>query len=291
MNKKTLICGIINLFQNIFGIILILFNELFINMDSPFYEKFYEIFEIGLLIFICLASLLFYFQNNPKETIKYGFNEKIKNEEKENINNEIEEIKKNKKKLSKKLKIKKAIQDKRTIRLFMMVFLFLPTINLISNNLRMDESLSFLFGVLINIVGIISSILFGLIGDLIQFKILFAIFSGLLSLASFYYAKNYEDELLSPILISIFISFIFNGFNVIYNSHIMKVYEIDNFIEMWGIIRASEAIIQIFGIIFNFRLDIKSSGYKIIYVITGLFSLISLGLGLFEKDDIFDYNN
>ena len=302
MNKKALICSIINIFPNLFCIALIMYNEVFIlNFDLrypmlglPFYEEKvfinyqkYILFEIGLLVFTCLGSLLFYYQNDPKETIKFGFNEKIKNEEKDNANNEIE---KNRKKISKKIKIINAIKDKRTIELILMVFLFLPTIILINNNLRMDDSLYFLFGVIINIIGILSCIIFGLIGDLIQFRILFAILSALLSLIAFYYIRNFEGQFMF-LLMPIFISFIYNGFNVIYDAHIMKVYGMDYFIEMWGVIRSSVAIIQIFGIIFNFCLDIKSSGYKIIYGITGVFSFISLGLGLFEKDDKFIYKN
>ena len=305
MNKKALICSIINIFPNLFCIALIMYNEVFIlNFDLrypmhglPFYEEKvfinyqkFILFEIGLLIFTCIASLLFYYQNDPKETIKFGFNEKAKNEEKDNANNEIDKIEKSKKKVSKKLKIQKAIKDKRTIRLIIMVFLFLPTINLINNNLRMDDSLYFLFGVIINIIGILSCLIFGLIGDLIQFRILFTVLSALLSLTAYYYVKNFYGEF-TFLLMPIFISFIYNGFNIIFDSHIMKVYGMDYFIEIWGVIRASGAIIQIFGIIFNFSLDIKSPGYRIIYGITGVFSLISLGLGLFEKDDKFDYNN
>ena len=305
MNKKALICSIINIFPNLFCIALIMYNEVFIlNFDLrypmhglPFYEEKvfinyqkFILFEIGLLIFTCIASLLFYYQNDPKETIKFGFNEKAKNEEKDNANNEIDKIEKSKKKVSKKLKIQKAIKDKRTIRLIIMAFLFLPTINLINNNLRMDDSLYFLFGVIINIIGILSCLIFGLIGDLIQFRILFTVLSALLSLTAYYYVKNFYGEF-TFLLMPIFISFIYNGFNIIFDSHIMKVYGMDHFIEMWGVIRASGAIIQIFGIIFNFSLDIKSPGYRIIYGITGVFSLISLGLGLFEKDDKFDYNN
>ena len=46
----------------------------------------------------------------------------------------------------------------------------------------------------------------------------------------------------------IFISFIQNGFNIIFDSHIKQVYGMGNLIEIWGIIRASGVIIQIFGI-------------------------------------------
>ena len=39
------------------------------------------LFEIGFIIFICFITLIFYIQNNPKDTIKFGFNEKTKEKE------------------------------------------------------------------------------------------------------------------------------------------------------------------------------------------------------------------
>ena len=64
----------------------------------------------------------------------------------------------------------------------------------------------------------------------------------------------------------------------------------ENYTEIWGIIRSSEAITEILGIILNFTLERNSFIYKIIYGITGPLSLVSLGLGLFENEYKFDYN-
>ena len=198
-------------------------------------------------------------------------------------------MKKTKKKITKYLKIKKAIYDKRTIRLIAIVFLFFSSINLINNNLRIDKQLFFVFGVANCIVGCISSIIFGIIGDLVQSRILFVILSALLSGTLYILVKYFEGEFTSFIM-AIFIPFIYHGFNIIYDSHIMKVYGLENYIEIWGIIKASIGIWEIFGIILNFSLQEESYVYKIIYSITGCFSLISFGLGLFEKDDKFDYD-
>ena len=306
MNRKALICAIINLFSNAFSFCLIFYFEVFIlnfDIEYPSIDKIYYrekiflnyqrifIFEIVLTIFTCLITLLLYFKNDVNETIKFGFNEKTNTDNnKSTNNNEIEKIEKNKKKISKNVKIKNAIKNNRTIKLIIMVFLFYPMINFINSVMRMDMHFYFIFGALYNAAGCISSLIFGLIGDLVQFRILFVILAALLSLTSFIYVKYFGGEfILFPIIV--FVSLIDNGFNIIFDSHIMKVYGMDNYIEIWGIIRGSGRISEIFGIIFYFILESNSYVYKIIYGFTGVLSLISLGLGLFETEDKFNYDN
>ena len=121
----------------------------------------------------------------------------------------------------------------------------------------MDLYLHFLLGLLHNIVGCISLLIFTVIGDCFQFKILF--FS--------------------------------NAFNVIFDSHIMKIYGMDNFIIIWGVIRGSSGISEIVGIYCNFNLEENSYIYKIIYTVTGIFNLISSFLGLLESEDKFNYDD
>ena len=302
MNRKALICGIINLIPNFFCLVLIMYNEVFILNYKPEYpsidKKYYSenvfinyqkliLFEIGILIFTGLSAFLLYFQNDPKETAKFRFNEIIKGNENKNEKNEIE---KNKKKITKRNKIKKGLYNKRTIELFIMVFLFFPTLNLITNTLRMEEQLYFFFGGLYNIVGCISSIIFGLFGDCVQFRILFSILSILIWVTSFFYVKHFEGEFIL-FLETLLVSLIYNGFNIIFDSHIMKVYGMENFIEMWGYIRASAGISHLFGIILNSILEINSPKYKIVYSIAGVLSVISFGIGLYETEDKFDYDN
>ena len=126
----------------------------------------------------------------------------------------------------------------------------------------MDIHFYFIFGALYHIVGCISCILFGLIGDLIQFKYLFTFLAIISSLASFYYIKYFEGEFIL-FLELILVSFAYNGFNVIFDAHIMKIYGMENFIEAWGITRASAGISQIFGIILNFALANNTSAMSI----------------------------
>ena len=190
-------------------------------------------FEIGLLIFTCLIAYVLYFQNDPKETAKFGFNEKIKNENVEK-NNEVEKVEKSKKRITKISLIKKILYNRRTINLIVMVFFFFPFINLMNNTLRMDIHFYFIFGALYHIVGSISCILFGCIGDLVQFKYLFIVLSIISSLASFCYIKYFEGEFILFLEV-ILVSFAYNGFNIIFDAHIMNIYGMENFIEAWGL--------------------------------------------------------
>ena len=92
MNRKALICAIINLFSNAFSFCLIFYFEVFIlnfDIEYPSIDKIYYkekiflnyqrifIFEIVLSIFTCLITLLLYFKNDVNETIKFGFNSKL----------------------------------------------------------------------------------------------------------------------------------------------------------------------------------------------------------------------
>ena len=163
-------------------------------------------------------------------------------------------------------------------------------INIINGILRMDFEYYFFFGAFYYASGCISSIIFGIIGDCVQFRILFVILSILLSFTSFIYIYYFEEPFIL-LLITILVSFIDNSFNIIFDSHIMKVYEMENYIYIWGIIRASGRVSEIIGILFNLFLNIKSSIYKIIYGIFGVFNLISIYIGLFETEDKFKYEN
>lgn len=306
INKKALINGFVYLIPNFLSGILILYNETFILnyehhyptikhtfFDEKVFIKFNDVilFEIKIIIITCIATILLFFKNNPIETKKLGYNEKIANEkENENNNNgEIEKIEKNKRKVPKIVILKKVVYDKRTIRLILMVMLFFPTITLITNLLRMDNSMFFVYGALYNTAGCISCLIFGLIGDYVQFRILFTILSILLLLVSYTIIKFFESDLIF-LLETIIVSFAYNGFNIIFDSHIMKVYGMEYYIELWGIIRSSRGISEILGIILNFTLSNTSGVYKVIYGFSGCFSLISLALGLYENESKFIYD-
>ena len=307
MNKKALVCGIINLIPGIFCAGLNIFNEKYIlnplsenpTVDGVYFEQkiflnFQKliIFEIGLLIVVCFLSLLFYFQNDPKETIKFGFGEKVQENK----------IKKNEnKKTSSGIKIKKALFNIRAFKLFLMIFSFFPLINFINNAwwpigiyYEIDIYYLQLMGALYSLTGCLSSIIFALIGDKIQFKILFIIFSIIISIVSFIFPISYKNSIIY-ILEVMTISFIYNGYNIIIDPHMMKIYGIDNYIKIGGVIRSSEGICEIMSIIFAFYLENHYIGkrtniFKIFYIISGCLGLISVILGLSENEEKFNYD-
>ena len=309
VNRKALMNGITYLLPGFLCAGLNIFNEKYILnplSESPTIENVYYdkniflnfqkliIFEIGLLIFTCIITLLFYFQNDPKETIKFGFNENVKE-------NKFYKKENQKTTISKKIQIRKAIYNKRAIRLFFMIFLFFPTINLVYNTWRpigiyykINTYYLQLTTALYSIIGCISSIIFALIGDKIYFRILFVLFSFLLTINSFIFPLSFNNDIffISEVLL---MAFILRGYNIIIDPHIIRVYGINNYIEIGGIIRSSAGICEIFSVILAFYLENSFSGdknkvYKFMYIISGCFNLISLILGIFEGDEKFNYD-
>jgi hypothetical protein len=249
------------------------------------------IFEIAILIFTCFLTLIFYFQNDPKETKQFGF---------ESINENEYNIKERSANNLRQIKIAK--YSNRALRQFLMIFLFFPTINFINNTWRpigiyykIDTYYLQLTTALYSLTGCIASIIFSLIGDRISFKFTFVFFAFCLSIISFCYPLSFKNDIfyICEVLITIFI---LRGYNIIIDPHIMKVYGIKNYIEIGGFVKASGGISEILCIIFVFYLENNFSGdkdfiYKIMYIISGIFNLISLILGVFEGDDEYNYKN
>ena len=140
LNRKALISGILFLVPGFLCAGLNIFNEKYIlnpDSESPSIDNLYYkisissnfqkliISEIVLLAVTCILTLLLYFPNNPKETIKYGFGEIA-------MTDNVENIETTKNNTSKQMKLKKAIYNIRAIKLFIMFFLFFPTINFIN---------------------------------------------------------------------------------------------------------------------------------------------------------------
>ena len=307
-NRKAFIYGITHLIVAILCAGLNLFCEkIILNplSESPKIENIYYdesiflnynkliIFEISLLICICLITLLLFIKNNPKETEKFGFGEKL--ESKDNIltNNEMNL-------LSKKDKFKKAIYSIRALRIFLMLFSFYPTILFILNAWRpigiyykRNTYYLQITNTLYNIASCTASVLMAFIGDKIQFKIIFILISFLLTFISFSFPFSFNNDYLfiSEILS---VSFLFNGFNIIFGPHVMKIYGIDMYTEIEGIVGASFGIVEIICVIFAFYLENYFSGnkdtvYHFMYFISGCFSLLSTFLGFFENEDKFKY--
>ena len=314
MNRKALICGILYLVPGFLCSFLNMFNEKYILnplSENPTIENVYYnekiflnfqkliIFEIGFLIVTTALTLVLYYPNDPKETIKFGFNDEAQDNKKKYDNKENNENKTNG---LQKSKIKKAIYSIRTLNLYIMIFLFYPTIDFMYNSWRpigiyykIDTYYLQLTTALYNIISSISSIIFSLIGDKIQFRIIFVLFSFILAINAFLFPLSVYNPIffISEVMI---MSFVLAGFYILLDPHIMKVYGMDNFIEIGGIIRSSGGFSEMFTIIFAFYLENYFSGnknyvYKIMYYISGCFNIISLVLGLFETDEKFNYND
>ena len=311
MNRKALISGIVTLFPSLINAWLAIFYEkVILNplSESPTIDKTYYderiflnfqrliIFEIFFLILVCVLSLLTFFKNDPKETIKFGFGEQIK----ENKNKEKKNTNENEDK--KKSMIKKALYSQRTVKLFLMIFLLFPTINFITNTWRpigiyykIKTNYLQLIGALYSVTGSVSSIVFSLIGDKTKFKYIFCLFGILLTVTSFTFPISFSKDRLFVFDILI-IAFTLNGFNIIIDPHLMKVYGMENFVEICGVIRSSSGIAEICSVILAFYLEnyftgSKDYAYRCMYLISGFSGLISFVLGLFETDDKFDYNS
>ena len=301
LNKKTLIISISYLVPGLLCVFLNIINEKYIlnplsespTIDNLYYDKkiflnFQKliIFEIALLVTTCFLTLLLYFKNDPEDTIKFGFNEK-------------DTIRRTKS--TKVTQIKTAVYSKRTLRLFLMIFLFLPTINLINNTWRpigiyyqINTYHLQLTTALYSLMGCISSLIFGLIGDKIQFRILFVLLSFCLVIVSFCFPLSFKNDIfyISEVLIMIFVS---KGYNTIIDSHFIQVYGIKNFVEIGGIIKTPGGICEVLCVIISFYLENHFTGdknlmYKYMYIVTGISNIISLILGCFEGDDIFIYD-
>ena len=309
MNKKALIYGVTHLIAAFLcaGLNLI-FEKIILNplSESPTIENIYYdqniflnykkliIFEIIFLISTTIITLLLFIKNNPKETKKYGFEEKIETKE-----NNLEKREKNE--ISKKIKIQKAIYSKKTVQLFLMLFLFFPTIHFMLNTWRpigiyykRNTYYLQLTTALYSISSSIASVIMALIGDKIQFKIFFIFFSFLVTIISFSFPFTFNSDILfiSEVLA---IAFLFNGFNIIVGPHIMKVYGIEIYTEISGIIGLAFAIGEIICVVFAFYLENyfsgnKNTAYHSMYIISGCLSFISMFFGFFEKNEKFSYN-
>ena len=311
MRRKALISGIVTLVPNFASAGLAIFYEKYILnplSESPTIEKLYYdqkiflnfqkliIFEVVFLMLVCLLSLITFFKNDPKETIKFGFGEKSKNTNNIAKKDELDQK-------TKKSHVNKALYSKRSIKLFLMIFLLFPTINFINNTWRpigiyykIRTNYLQIIGALCSITGCLSSIVFSLVGDKLQFRFIFCSFGIILTITSFAFplCLSFHNEILF-VLEVLAVAFSYNGFNIIIDPHLMKVYGMENFVEICGVIRSSSGIAEICSVILAFYLEnyftgSKDYAYKWMYFISGITGFTSFVLGLFENDDKFNYN-
>ena len=308
MKRKALISGVVTLVPSFVSAGLAIFYEKCVLnplSENPTIEKLYYdqniflnfqkliLFEIGFLMVVCLLSLITFFKNDHEETIKFGFGEKPKNynTQKKDATDAM----------SKKSQVNKALYSKRSLKLFLMIFLFFPSINFINNTWRpigiyykIRTNYLQIVGALCSITGCLSSIVFSLVGDKLQFRFIFCLFGILLTINSFIFPLSFHNEILF-ILEVLVVAFSLNGFNIIIDPHLMKVFGMENFVEICGVIRSSSGIAEIFSVILAFYLEnyftgSKDHAYKWMYFISGVSSFTSFVLSLFENDEKFNYN-
>ena len=276
MNRKAFIYG----FSHLIGALLCAGLNLFIEKiilnplsESPTIDNIYYdqniflnykkliIFEIFFLISTTLLTLLLFIKNNPIETKKYGYDEKLESKE-------INTGKQQKIEIPKKIKIQKALYSSRTIKLYLMFFSFFPTIHFLLNTWRpigiyykRNTYYLQLTTALYSISSSIASVIMALFGDKIHFKIIFIFFAFLLSIVSFSFPFTFNNDFLfiSEVLS---VAFIYNGVEIVIGPYIMKVFGIEIYTEIGGIIGSSVGISEIICVVFAFYLENYFSGNK-----------------------------
>lgn len=294
-------------------------NEQFYEFDiANNFKKYIILEEFSIISSIGIA--FFFFENNSSIIVQnFKINEDIENqkeilcnsqesvedEEKgNNINNSLEELSKEIKKeiSSKEYKteyIKKAFGNFRVWKLFILYFLCSFIYNLVNTmyrNIAIKKNISTTIIQILSIIGFVigcfCSFLWGYLIQKFSFKLLITIINiaGVIIGFCFYFSLG------SSFLFSLFVIFqqIFScGILVILNIHIMNIYKMEYYIEIFGVVSfaygisliASSAFSYLMENYFNDNIDL---GYAIIFCIGGAFSLISSFMGLLEGQNKFE---
>lgn len=294
-------------------------NEQFYEFDiANNFKKYIILEEFSIISSIGIA--FFFFENNSSIIVQnYKINEDIENqkeilcnlqesvedEEKgNNINNSLKEVSKEIKKeiSSKEYKteyIKKAFGNFRVWKLFILYFLCSFIYNLVNTmyrNIAIKKNISTTIIQILSIIGFVigcfCSFLWGYLIQKFSFKLLITIINiaGVIIGFCFYFSLG------SSFLFSLFVIFqqIFScGILVILNIHIMNIYKMEYYIEIFGVVSfaygisliASSAFSYLMENYFNDNIDL---GYAIIFCIGGAFSLISSFMGLLEGQNKFE---
>ena len=294
-------------------------NEQFYEFDiANNFKKYIILEEFSIISSIGIA--FFFFENNSSIIVQnYKINEDIENqkeilcnlqesvedEEKgNNINNSLKEVSKEIKKeiSSKEYKteyIKKAFGNFRVWKLFILYFLCSFIYNLVNTmyrNIAIKKNISTtiiqILSIIWFVIGCFCSFLWGYLIQKFSFKLLITIINiaGVIIGFCFYFSLG------SSFLFSLFVIFqqIFScGILVILNIHIMNIYKMEYYIEIFGVVSfaygisliASSAFSYLMENYFNDNIDL---GYAIIFCIGGAFSLISSFMGLLEGQNKFE---
>lgn len=330
-SKKGIMNGILSIGTAIGASLYNLVGEfVFINpsgKETTINDQFYE-FDIAnnfkkyiiLEEFSIIASIgivFFFFENNgsimeqnnkmiedienQKEIL---YNSSESGEDGENGNNSLEkagkEIKEEYAKKEYKTEyIKKAFGNFRVWKLFILYFLCSFIYNLVNTmyrNIAIRKNISTTIVQILSIIGFVigcfCSFLWGYLVQKFSFKLLITIINiaGVVTGFCFYFSLG------SSFLFALFVSLqqIFScGILVILNIHIMNIYKMEYYVEIFGVVSfaygisliASSAFSYLMENYFNDNIDL---GYAIIFCIGGAFSLISSFMGFFEGENKFE---
>jgi hypothetical protein len=326
-SKKGIMNGILSIGTALGASLYNLVGEfVFINPSgkgTTINDEFYE-FEIAnnykkyiileeFSIFASIAIVIIFFKNNASVLIDDKANKEEngnnildcgeKEEDKINQDNSLLETGKEVKQemINKEYKteyIKKAFSNFRVWKLFILYFLcsfVYNAINTMYRNIAIRKNISTTIVQILSVIGFIigcfCSFLWGYLIQKFSFKLLVSIINigGVIIGFFFYFSLG------SEFLFALFVTFqqIFScGILVILNIHIMNVYKMEYYVEIFGVVSFAYGISLIFSsafsyIIENYLTNINLS-YATIFCVGGFFSLISTFMGLFEGENKFE---
>lgn len=239
-----------------------------------------------------------------KEKIK-SENEKENKDENENENkdenNENDAKKAEEKKKHRLQEIKKVLKTFRLWRLFLIAAFKMPATNLLMSTWRPIALTKNIKTELLQKIGTFSFIsisvampLFGFLADKVQYRILICILNTCVTIASFIFFYSYEHENLFFFLIML-MRFIMGGEIQVGNPHFMKVFGLEYFIEIAGIIGLSTLFLSPLCSFLAFYIgkmeEKRDLALKIMYMTGGGLSFVSVILAAFETEEPFNYES
>ena len=273
-------------------------------------EEFSILASIGIVIFFFKnnSSVIYQIEDDNIINLKgkeNGNNEDNENNERNSDNNndilsfELKEKKENL--INKEYKteyIKKAFSNFRVWKLFILYFLcsfVYNAVNTMYRNIAIRKNISTTIVQILSIIGFIigcfCSFLWGYLIQKYSFKLLISIINiaGVILGFSFYFSLG------SSFFFALFVTLqqIFScGILVILNIHIMNVYKMEYYVEIFGVVSFAYGISLIASSAFSYLIENYLSdinlAYAIIFCVGGGFSLVSTFIGFFEGENKFE---
>lgn len=316
--KKGLIAAIIMSFGQLGGPIVLFVGETIINPCSVIIKKDNDFFpiEIGTnyfkyILFILtiypigtILTLLIFFKYQSTDKLDFSADSLDNPQQNNEFDNKLshEEIIYKQSKQD-KVNLKKIFKSKRLYLLciiyffssflFFLIMMTFKTIGSLQGfNTNLLKYTLAITGIFLCIMGPV----WGHLYDKLKFKKLLIIVNSAGIIIGVLLCFSLMNEWFFAIIIVINAIF-FIGMMSIFNPHVMKVYTIAYMMEIGGVLSISSGISSLIGAIFAFcvSLMIKSKDdatfvYRIIFIVGSVFNLISLIVGHFENDDLFQFD-